>query len=67
MDLAISKLVPDFVKMGDHIESEKWEPFSQEMLGMLYHMGLMAGITEMPLTETAWKAAAEARKASSTV
>lgn len=67
IDLAISKLVPDFIKMGDHIESERWDLFGQEMLGMLYQMGLTAGITEMPLTEAAWKSAVEARKTAKSV
>jgi hypothetical protein len=67
MDFAISKLVPDFVKMGDHVEEKDWNTFSQEMLGVLYQMGLMAGITEMPLTEAAVKVEIEAKKSAPTV
>lgn len=61
-DRVLASLVPDFLALGKGLEGPDMETVGQELLGLIYQVSVLNGVTELPLTEAAWKASMQEKK-----
>ena len=59
MDPAIAAIVPSLFEVSEMADPDAKAQFAQEIMGVVFQMASMAGVTEMPLTIDAWKKAVE--------
>lgn len=61
-DRVLAGLVPDFLALGQGLEEPDLDTVGQELLGVIYQVSILNGVTELPLTEAAWKRTMQEKK-----